>query len=136
MPVTELNHFLIIASDLERTKNFYCDVLGFEVVMNDGKPVPDNDWVCLEHGGVHVMLNTAYEREHRPAAPDPKRLAAHHDTCLYFGCPDTDAAYDYLRGKGINLKPPAVAPYGMKQLYLTDPDNYNLCFQWRAEKAV
>ena len=27
---------------------------------------------------------------------------------------------------------PRVAPYGMKQLYLSDPDGYNLCFQWRA----
>jgi len=24
MPVTELNHFLIRANDLERTKDFYC----------------------------------------------------------------------------------------------------------------
>src|SRR6266581_4153140 len=28
MPVTELNHFLIRANDLERTKDFYCKVLG------------------------------------------------------------------------------------------------------------
>jgi len=25
---------------------------------------------------------------------------------------------------------PKVAPYGMKQLYVRDPDGYNLCFQW------
>ena len=28
------------------------------------------------------------------------------------------------------VKEPKVAPYGMKQLYLTDPDGYLLCFQW------
>ena len=28
--------------------------------------------------------------------------------------------------------PPKVAWYGMKQLYLTDPDGYGLCFQWKA----
>ena len=126
---------LLEVFDMPTSIAFYCDVLGFKVVMDDGKPVPHNDWVCLEHSGVHVMLNTAYEADHRPPAPDPKRLAAHHDTCLYFGCPDPDAAYDFLREKGVKLKPPAVAPYGMKQLYLTDPDNYNLCFQWRAEVA-
>jgi len=27
---------------------------------------------------------------------------------------------------------PSVAPYGMKQLYLQDPDRYELCFQWKA----
>ena len=31
MPLTELNHFLLVARDLERTKDFYCRVLGMEV---------------------------------------------------------------------------------------------------------
>ena len=33
---------------------------------------------------------------------------------------------------GVNVKEPRVAPYGMKQLYVTDPDGYVLCFQWPA----
>jgi catechol 2,3-dioxygenase-like lactoylglutathione lyase family enzyme len=31
MPVTELNHFLLVAKDLERTKTFYQEVLGMEL---------------------------------------------------------------------------------------------------------
>jgi catechol 2,3-dioxygenase-like lactoylglutathione lyase family enzyme len=31
MPITELNHFLLVARDLERTKDFYQKVLGLEV---------------------------------------------------------------------------------------------------------
>ena len=31
MPITELNHFLLVSKDLERTKDFYCRVLGMEV---------------------------------------------------------------------------------------------------------
>ncbi len=31
MPITELNHFLLVAKDLERTKNFYQKVLGLEL---------------------------------------------------------------------------------------------------------
>ena len=31
MPLTELNHYLLVAKNLERTKNFYCDVLGLEL---------------------------------------------------------------------------------------------------------
>jgi glyoxylase I family protein len=42
-----------------------------------------------------------------------------------------DAAYEHLRARGIDVKPPKLAPYGMKQLYVRDPDGYNLCFQWR-----
>lgn len=125
---------LLEVFDMPTSLAFYCEVLGFKIVMDDGKPVPNNDWVCLESNNVYVMLNTAYEREHRPPQPDSKRIAAHHDICLYFGCPDPDAAYEYLLAKGVKLKPPSTAPYGMRQLYLTDPDNYNLCFQWRAEQ--
>jgi catechol 2,3-dioxygenase-like lactoylglutathione lyase family enzyme len=31
VPITELNHYLLVAKDLERTKDFYCRVLGMEV---------------------------------------------------------------------------------------------------------
>ena len=31
MPITELNHFLLVAKNLERTKNFYQEVLGLDV---------------------------------------------------------------------------------------------------------
>jgi catechol 2,3-dioxygenase-like lactoylglutathione lyase family enzyme len=31
MPITELNHFLLVAKNLERTKKFYEKVLGFQV---------------------------------------------------------------------------------------------------------
>jgi uncharacterized glyoxalase superfamily protein PhnB len=80
------------------------------------------------------MLNTAYDYGERPPAPDPRRIAA-HDTCLYIGCPDVDAAYQALLAKGVKLKPPHVAHYGMKQLYLTDPDGFGVCFQWQATDA-
>jgi len=31
MPITELNHYLLVAKDLEKTKKFYQDVLGMEI---------------------------------------------------------------------------------------------------------
>jgi hypothetical protein len=92
--------------------------------------------VLLELDGAQVMLNTVYEADARPPASDPVRIGAHEDTCIYFGCPNVDAAYTYLREKGLKLDPPKVAPYGMKQLYLHDPDGFALCFQWRTEKNL
>jgi hypothetical protein len=46
-----------------------------------------------------------------------------------------DAAYRYLVSKGLDLKEPTVASYGMKQLSLKDPDGYGICFQWPAEST-
>ena len=127
---------LLQVFDMPTSITFYCDVLGFRIVGTDGKAVPNNDWVLLELGGFQVMLNTAYETDARPPAPDAVRIGAHEDTCIYFGCPDVDAAYTYLHEKRVKLDPPKVAPYGMKQLYLRDPDGFALCFQWRAKKDV
>ncbi len=123
---------LLQVFDMPTSIKFYCEALGFEIVTTDGKPAPDCDWVLLRLNGVELMLNTAYEAHQRPAKPNPARLAAHEDVGLYFGCPDVDAAYRHLRSLGIETKEPKVARYGMKQLYLKDPDGYELCLQWRA----
>ena len=111
---------------------FYRDLLGFEVGSDSGNG-DDSSWVWLRRSGVDLMLNDQYEPGHVPPAPPHERTKWHHDTCLYFGCEDVDGAYEYLTSKGIKAEPPKVAPYGMKQLYLQDPDGYNICFQWRVE---
>jgi len=81
------------------------------------------------------MLNTAYEfDDERPVPPDPARVAAHHDTCIYFGAPDVDAVYEKLRAKSVQLKPPKVA-HGMAGIYFRDPDGYGLSFHWAVERA-
>src|SRR5437868_15293770 len=103
--------------DVTASIAFYCDGLAFQVVRSDQKPAPNFDWVLLELDGVQVMLNTAYETGKRPPEPSKSRINAHHDVCLYFGCPDVDAAYEFLRAKGMHVTPPHVEYYGMKQLY-------------------
>jgi len=80
------------------------------------------------------MLNTAYEPGTRPAAPDPARVASHDDIGLFIGCPDVDAAYAGLRAKGVDVREPKNAPYGMRQMYLKDPDGFGICFQRAIEK--
>jgi glyoxylase I family protein len=123
---------LLQVFDMPTSVAFYRDTLGFEVVATS-RPGPNFDWALLKLHNIELMLNTAYEADARPAAPDPTRIAAHDDLCLYFGCPDVDAAYEYLRSKGLEVKPPVVQPYGMKQLYVRDPDGYLVCLQWEAK---
>ena len=76
------------------------------------------------------MLNTAYEAGERPVSRDAARTRAHGDTVLYLACPDVDDAYRQLKEKSIAAPQPVVAPYGMKQLTLNDPDGYAICLQW------
>ena len=123
---------LLQVFDMPASVHFYRNILGFEVVQTSPREGDQFDWGLLRLNNTEVMLNTAYEQEFRPAQPDPARIAAHGDTCLYFGCPDVDAVYRHLRAHGIDVNEPKVAPYGMKQLYVSDPDGYGLCFQWPA----
>ena len=131
----EIQHLapLLQVFDMPTSLKFYCEGLGFEIALTDRKPAPNFDWVMLRLSGLDLMLNTAYEADERPPAPDRVRISAHEDTCIYFACPDVDGAYQHLKARGIKSREPKIAPYGMKQLYLTDPDGYLLCFQWRAE---
>jgi|SRR5687768_7694545 len=120
---------LLEVFDMPTSLAFYRGKLGFRVTGDSGQG-DESGWVMLELGVATVMLNSAYDDGERPDSEDPARLAAHHDTCIYFACPDVDGAYEHLIASGIPCDPPASAPYGMRQLYVTDPDNYNLCFQW------
>jgi len=121
---------LLQVFDMPTSIAFYRDTLGFEVVTTSKPRREHFDWALLRLNGVELMLNTAYEEDARPPAPDPARIAAHDDTCLYLGCPDVDSACAFLRARGVAAKEPKLAPYGMKQLYVSDPDGYSLCFQW------
>jgi catechol 2,3-dioxygenase-like lactoylglutathione lyase family enzyme len=120
---------LLSVFSMPRSLGFYRDILGFDIVSDSGNG-DESSWVWLRLGEVDLMLNDQYEPGHVPDAPPAERTKWHHDTCLYFGSPDTDAAYEYLKSKGIDCERPKIAPYGMKQLYLHDPDGYDLCFQW------
>lgn len=126
---------LLQVFDMAKAVRFYRDVLGFKLV-NQSRPGDQFDWALLRFGGVELMLNTAYEQDQRPPAPDPARVASHGDTCLFFGCEDLDGAYRHLRAQGLTVNEPKVAPYGMRQLYVTDPDGYGLCFQWPATQQT
>lgn len=119
---------LLQVFDMPTSLRFYRDVLRFELAATSGDG-DTSDWVLLRHGSVELMLNTMYERDARPPAADPTRVTHHTDVSLYFGLEDLDGAYAHLRASGADAKPPSVAPYGMRQLYVTDPDGYLLCFQ-------
>ena len=62
MPLTELNHYFVRAKDLERSKRFYCEVLGFEEMPRPTFPFPGY-WLGVNgkiqvHMGPHGIPNS------------------------------------------------------------------------------
>jgi len=120
---------LLQVFDMPASLKFYRDILGFKVMMSS-EDSDEANWVLLRLNDMELMLNTAYEREYRPKMPDANRITAHYDTCLYFGCPDTDALYTHLKNNGLELNKPEITRYNWKAIYVKDPDGYGLCFHW------
>ena len=120
---------LLSVFDMPTSLKFYRDILGFEVMEDTGQG-DNSEWVFLKKDGVGLMLNTAYDADERPAVANPAHHTIHQETYLYFQCPDPNAAYEFLKSKGVSVDPPTVAYYGMRQVFLRDPDGYTLCFQW------
>lgn len=126
---------LIQVFDMRRSVSFYCEVLGFALI-SQSREGEEFDWCLLrlessdsDDENVELMLNTAYEAPSRPDHPDPNRIAYHEDTGFFFGCEDLDAAFDHLRAHHVDATAPKTAPYGMRQIWLKDPDGYVICLQ-------
>lgn len=120
---------LLQVFDMPASLRFYIDILGFKIVQSSGEGY-DVDWIWISRDEINLMLNTAYEKESRPAIPDPERIKSHYDTSIYLGCADIDALYDYLVPRVKKIQPPVITGYKFKALYLKDPDGYLLVFHW------
>lgn len=120
---------LLHVFDMPASLKFYRDILGFSVVMSS-EPDDETNWVLLRLNNIELMLNTQYEKENRPGVPSELRMETHGDTCLYFGCEDTDALYEHLKNNGVRLNKPEITVYNWKAINFKDPDGYGLCFHW------
>jgi glyoxylase I family protein len=114
---------LLEVFDMDTSLEFYRDVLGFEV-LNISE---ERGWCMLSSGNVRLMLNTAYDEDERPPQPLPERVRWHRDVTLYLDA-DPHAVYRRLMESEWPVREPYVAPYGVLQVNVDDPDGYKLAF--------
>jgi uncharacterized glyoxalase superfamily protein PhnB len=113
---------LLFVDDAARSAAFYRDTLGFEMT-GSWEPGGKLTWCRMRRGGAVLMLQQACLEEDGPAEGRGRGVE------FFFTCDDADAVYAELTANGLKLHKPTVAFYGMKQLFLKDPDGYHLCFQ-------
>jgi uncharacterized glyoxalase superfamily protein PhnB len=112
---------LLFVADIEKSARFYCETLGFSMSQS-WEPNDKLAWCRLDRGDAAIMLQQA-TNEDGPAAGRGNGVE------FFFLCDDANAMHAELRARGLDVKPPKVAFYGMNQLLLKDPDGYGLCFQ-------
>src|ERR1051325_10480781 len=123
-PEARIGHVHLKVSDLERALQFYCGVLGFELMQRHGDEV-----AFVSAGGYHhhIGLNT-WESAHGAPAP-PGTTGLYHFAILY---PTRAAFADALR-RLIDAKIPleGASDHGVSEaLYLRDPDQNGIELYW------
>lgn len=112
---------LLYVDDVELSVAFYRDRLGFRLALA-WEPEGQLTWCRLERDGAAVMLQQACE-EDVPADQRGRGVG------FFFNCDDAETLYRQLTARGLSVAPPQLAFYGMNQVFVTDPDGYELCFQ-------
>jgi catechol 2,3-dioxygenase-like lactoylglutathione lyase family enzyme len=118
--IGRLIQLMMGVTDMEKSKTFYADVMGFAVTTDYGQG--DKRWVNLSFpdGGVTLTLTTYLGEQLQPGTMS-----------LYVATPDIQQAYDELTAKGVeptnqisdDLYGPGSA---VKWFRVTDPDGNTL----------
>jgi catechol 2,3-dioxygenase-like lactoylglutathione lyase family enzyme len=112
--IHELNHVMIRVTDLEASDRFYGEILGLRRIPRPAFDFPGS-WFALGAQELHLI-------------GDPTLSAAtrvHHHYALRID--DTMAARQALEAKGwTKLRGPKRRPDGAMQLFVTDPDGYEI----------
>lgn len=122
MPLGALQHYTIEPSDMERTKDFYCDVLGLE---NGDRPPLGFPGYWLYSGGVATvhLLGPRTPREGIVVRGTKKKFK---DTGRFdhiaFAASDIDGVRKRLQDKNVEFREQTVPRTGGKQIFLYDPD--------------
>jgi catechol 2,3-dioxygenase-like lactoylglutathione lyase family enzyme len=124
MPVTELNHYFVRANDLERSRRFYCDVLGFEVMPRPDFPFPGY-WLGVGgkvqvHMGPHGIPNSTlyYLGTGAGSATDNTGVVDH----IAFLATEPEAFAERFDAVGLKARKRYLPAFRLFQLFVKDPD--------------
>ncbi len=121
---TRIGHVHLKVSDLQRSLDFYCGLLGFELMMQYGQ---DAAFISAGKYHHHIGLNVWYSKNAPPAPP--KAPGLFHTAILYPDRRDLAVIFDRLQQAGYPLT--GAADHGVSEaLYLDDPDKNGVELYW------
>src|SRR6266568_4556239 len=133
IPTGDIHHLRLTVTDLQRSRQFYTSVLGFEVAAES--PPPDDPSAAevfkILFGGV-VMIRGNLLMGLRPMAPagerfDPDRVGLDHLSFSVAGRPDLEQAVQLLDEHGVRHgEITTLASFGIDVLSFEDPDGMQL----------
>jgi len=116
-----------VVDDLQRSLDFYCSKLGFEVLYSGGGDGKSSDfWGMVGRDGVMIMLK-AISPEIHPQPNHSRHPWARWDA--YVHTPDPDSLYGEYVEKGVPIHSAlADTNDGLRAFEITDNSGYVFCF--------
>lgn len=124
MPITEINHYFVRANDLKATRDFYCDVLGFEEMPRPNFPFPGY-WLGVNgniqvHMGPHGIPNS--ELYYLGTPPDARQDQTGVVDHIAFLATDPGGFSKRFKDKGVSYRPRYFPESKLFQFFLKDPN--------------
>ncbi|HUK05004.1 MAG TPA: VOC family protein [Burkholderiales bacterium] len=128
MPLTELNHYFVRANDLEKTKDFYVNVLGFEVMPRPDFPFPGY-WLGI-NGKIQVHMGPAgIQNQEMYYLGTPKGAATDHAGVvdhIAFLASNPQEFVARFRKLGMDYRPRSLPASELFQLFVKDPNGLTI----------
>ena len=122
MNLRQIHNVAIIVSDYKKSRKFYVETLGFQIIRENYRPSRGDYKLDLKLEGCELELFSASGNPPRPSYPEACGLRH-----LAFRVDDVDAAIAELREKGIETEPVRVDEFtGKRMTFFQDPDGLPL----------
>jgi len=125
MGITQMQHYMVLSKDLEKTRHFYCDVLGLRTGF---RPPFDFEglWIYVgDVAAVHVATQTSYEVSGRVEAAGKRHGSGSVDH-IAFAADDYDELVASFDRHGVKYRATQVPGSDLRQLFVLDPDGIQI----------
>jgi len=128
MPVTSLNHYLIVSKNLERSKKFYQQVLGLQLAERPDFGFPGywlktGDNICVHLASQDPnRIRDQYLLKKHPKGTNGSGSVDH----IAFLAQDPEAVRDRIKKNKVDLHVRSFPDAKLFQIFLKDPDNVTI----------
>lgn len=137
MPITHMQHYMVLSKDLEKTRHFYCDVLG----LRTGERPPfrfKGLWIYAgDVACIHVAERASYDETSRTEA-NPADANDHGSGSvdhIAFAATDYDELVAKFNAHGVKYRATQVPGKPLRQLFVFDPDGIQIEINIRSQPA-
>ena len=129
MPATRLEHFTVRCEDLQRTRDFYCEIVGLTEGQRPNLPFRGFWLYAGEVPVVHLMDKAEAEKiAGESPCDDPHTAALDH---VAFSAEDLTGTRSLLQAHGYEFRENSI-PGFLDQIFLRDPDGILVELNFRA----